>query len=71
LVSTGPSDEAIPGESFTFGKLISAQADGDFAALAARKRRVLQIQLGNDYMKSLKQLETMLQRLGSTHERKV
>ncbi len=33
------SDLAVPGESFTFGQLFRAQADGDLAALAAAGRR--------------------------------
>jgi transaldolase / glucose-6-phosphate isomerase len=37
---------AIPGQPFGFGKLIRAQAAGDFASLQERGRRVARIQLG-------------------------
>jgi hypothetical protein len=36
---------AIPGQPFGFGKLIRAQAAGDFASLAERGRRVARIRL--------------------------
>jgi glucose-6-phosphate isomerase len=43
------NDIAIPGEDFTLGTLAAIQAQGDFAALAARGRRVVQVHLsGND-----------------------
>jgi transaldolase/glucose-6-phosphate isomerase len=37
-------DLAIPGESFTFGRLEAAQADGDYQALAGRGRAVLRVE---------------------------
>jgi len=33
-------DRPVPGEPFTFGRLLRAQADGDLAALRALGRRV-------------------------------
>ena len=33
----------IPGRDFGFGRLIQAQADGDFAALASRGRPIVRI----------------------------
>jgi glucose-6-phosphate isomerase len=43
------NDIAIPGEDFTLGELAAVQAQGDFAALASRERRVIQVHLsGND-----------------------
>ena len=39
---TGP-DVAIPGRSFTFGDLVSAQAAGDYLALQERGRRVFRV----------------------------
>lgn len=41
----GGEDVAIPGESFTFGQLRSAQADGDLVALAAAGKRALRVDL--------------------------
>ncbi|MEK7312645.1 MAG: hypothetical protein AAB382_11790, partial [Chloroflexota bacterium] len=38
-------DEAIPGETFSFGVLEAAQALGDFQSLKSRGRRVLRVQL--------------------------
>ena len=43
------NDIEIPGEDFTLGELAATQAQGDFAALAARNRRAIQVHLtGND-----------------------
>ncbi len=42
-------DIEIPGEGFTLGELAATQAQADFAALASRDRRAIQIHLaGND-----------------------
>lgn len=48
LQLTAEPDEAqaIPGEPFGFGELQRAQAEGDFAALERRGRRLLRIHLG-------------------------
>jgi glucose-6-phosphate isomerase len=43
LVPPEGDDQAIPGEPYTFGELIAAQAHGDRQALAARGRPVLQV----------------------------
>jgi glucose-6-phosphate isomerase len=39
----GGRDIAIPGRSFTFGDLVSAQAAGDYLALQERGRRVFRV----------------------------
>lgn len=55
----GPgTDLPIPGEPFTFGALVRAQAIGDFESLASRNRRALSIDLGNDIEAGLEQLAT-------------
>ncbi|MCU1457350.1 MAG: transaldolase / glucose-6-phosphate isomerase [Actinomycetia bacterium] len=41
-------DVEIPGEPFTFGRLIAAQALGDFDTLESRGRRVMRVDLGDD-----------------------
>jgi transaldolase / glucose-6-phosphate isomerase len=41
-------DEAVPGESFTFGTLEAAQALGDFQSLRSRNRRALRVELGDN-----------------------
>lgn len=48
LVDTPRSDLPVPETGTTFGRLIRAQADGDLAALAARGRQVLRIELGGE-----------------------
>ena len=42
------SDLAIPETGLTFGRLIRAQAFGDYQALAGRGRRILRLDLGRD-----------------------
>ena len=41
------ADLPIPGQSFTFGVLKTAQANGDFAALSKRGRRLLRLHLSD------------------------
>ena len=53
----GPGDDIpIPGEKFTFGVLVRAQAIGDFQSLASRKRRAVSIDLGDDVDRGLEKL---------------
>jgi transaldolase/glucose-6-phosphate isomerase len=53
----GPQhDVPIPGEAFTFGTLVRAQAIGDLESLASRDRRLLSIDLGEDVDRGLEQL---------------
>ncbi len=40
-------DLPVPGTGYTFGRLVTAQADGDYRALAGRGRRVLRVDLGS------------------------
>jgi hypothetical protein len=49
-------DLAVPGQRFTFGVVKSAQARGDFAVLAERKRRALRVHLGRDVAAGLETL---------------
>jgi glucose-6-phosphate isomerase len=49
-------DVAIPGQKFSFGVVIDAQAAGDLAVLEARGRRALRIHLGADVAGGLKAL---------------
>jgi len=48
FLGPGSPDLPIPGQDHTFGDLLRAQAIGDAAALDARGRRVIRIDLGND-----------------------
>ncbi len=43
-----PPDVAIPGQPFTFGRLIRAQAEGDYEVLERRGRRVVHVHLGSN-----------------------
>jgi transaldolase / glucose-6-phosphate isomerase len=53
-------DVPIPGESYTFGILIAAQALGDCQALLESGRRVLRIHLRGDVLTGLQQLQRAL-----------
>ena len=48
LTARAGADLPIPGETFTFGQLRDAQADGDLAVLLRRGRRALRVDLGTD-----------------------
>jgi len=48
LTSDHPRNRPIPEWPYTFGQLIDAQADGDYAALAAHDLPILRIHLGAD-----------------------
>jgi transaldolase/glucose-6-phosphate isomerase len=50
------SDSAIPGEPYSFSTLISAQALGDYQALAERDRRLIRFHIKGDLTVGLKQL---------------
>ena len=41
-------DIPVPGDDFSFGTLVAAQAMGDFQALTAAERRAVRIDLGPD-----------------------
>ncbi len=48
LVDESQFDVPVPETDFTFGKLIAAQAMGDYRALVQRNRRILRVNLGLD-----------------------
>lgn len=56
ITADDQEDIRIPGETYTFGILKSAQALGDFYSLTSRGFRVLQIRLGSHIEKDLKKL---------------
>jgi glucose-6-phosphate isomerase len=45
VVETPATDLEVPGRDLTFGRLLAAQADGDLAALRARHRRAVRVDL--------------------------
>jgi glucose-6-phosphate isomerase len=59
LTSDHPVDRPIPGWPYTFGRLIDAQAEGDFAAIEAHDLPILRVHLA-DPERGLAALETVL-----------
>jgi len=58
-------DLPVPGQKYTFGIVKAAQARGDFAVLAERKRRALRVHIGSDVKAGLTKLsELVKQALG-------
>jgi hypothetical protein len=49
-------DVDIPGQQFSFGVVIDAQAAGDLAVLESRGRRALRVHLGGDVATGLQTL---------------
>jgi transaldolase/glucose-6-phosphate isomerase len=62
LTCDDAEDLAVPGAKFTFGVVKSAQARGDFAVLAERKRRALRVHLGKDVSAGLATLHSAVRR---------
>jgi transaldolase / glucose-6-phosphate isomerase len=50
------ADVPVPGQQYTFGVVIAAQARGDFQVLAERNRRALRVHLGGDLKAGLDRL---------------
>ena len=48
LVTEPAEDLPVPETDYAFGRLIAAQAEGDYRALQERGQRVLRVQLGHD-----------------------
>ncbi len=61
LTADHPDDRDIPGWPYTFGQLIDAQADGDFAALESHELSILRVHLGADPDAGLAALERALE----------
>ena len=53
---TTPTTLPIPGQKFSFGVVIDAQAAGDLAVLESRGRRALRVHLGADVAAGLQTL---------------
>ena len=54
------ADLAIPGQKYSFGVVIDAQAAGDLAVLESRGRRALRVHLGADIAAGLKTLSAAM-----------
>ncbi len=60
MIDSPQEDLAVPETDYTFARLIRAQADGDFLALKRRKRRVIRIDLGANWMEGISRLREAL-----------
>lgn len=56
ITSENAIDVQIPGQKYSFGVVVSAQAAGDLAVLESRGRRALRVHLGTDVASGLKAL---------------
>ena len=56
ITSEDAIDVEIPGQTYTFGVVIAAQAAGDLAVLESRGRRAMRVHLGADVAEGLKTL---------------
>ena len=56
ITADHPVDVQIPGQKYSFGVVVAAQAAGDLAVLESRGRRVLRVHLGADIGAGLKAL---------------
>jgi len=61
ITADDAKDLPVPGQRYTFGVVKAAQARGDFAVLAERKRRALRVHLGSDIQAGLRQLADLVQ----------
>ena len=59
ITCDSPTDLEIPGEDYSFGTLVEAQARADIRALRAIDRRVAHVHLGDVSLESLKRLAYM------------
>jgi transaldolase/glucose-6-phosphate isomerase len=57
VIDDADPDLAVPETPYTFGRLVRAQADGDYGALAAKERRLLRVDLNGDPVGGLAALE--------------
>jgi transaldolase / glucose-6-phosphate isomerase len=62
IIAKDATDFAVPGEPYTFSILKQAQALGDFRSLSQRKRRAIQIVLGDDPLSGLARLRELVTR---------
>ncbi len=60
LIDDPSEDRPVPETNLTFGRLLRAQADGDYQALVERGRRVLRLHLGRDVLRGLQTLRDVL-----------
>ncbi len=61
ITADNTDDIPVPGHAYTFGLVITAQAQADFNVLAERSRRILRIHLGNDVRGGLEKLRGLIE----------
>jgi transaldolase/glucose-6-phosphate isomerase len=69
ITAEDAEDVPLPGEPFTFGVLIRAQALGDFQALASKHRRAIRVHLGTDVSAGLQTLLDIVQQAFPLNQR--
>jgi hypothetical protein len=62
LTADHPRDLQVPGQKYTFGTVIAAQAAGDLTVLEQRDRRVIRVHLGSDVRDNLEKLSTAVEK---------
>ncbi len=62
ITAEHPDDLPVPGETYSFGTVIAAQARGDFDVLAERGRRAMRVHLGADVAAGLKTLTALIEK---------
>ena len=60
ITSENAIDVQIPGQKYSFGVVLAAQAAGDLAVLESRGRRALRVHLGTDIAAGLKSLSAAI-----------
>jgi glucose-6-phosphate isomerase len=60
ITADDPFDVPVPGQAYTFGVIKAAQARGDLAVLAGRRRRVLRVHLSTDVAAGLETLARLV-----------
>lgn len=60
ITSENAVDVQIPGQKYSFGVVVAAQAAGDLAVLESRGRRALRVHLGTDIASGLKTLSAAI-----------
>ncbi|MFL5753845.1 MAG: glucose-6-phosphate isomerase [Bacteroidia bacterium] len=69
FISETVNDIHIPGEDYTFGTLIKAQAVGDMQALQDKGRRVMLVNLGEDVKEGLLLFNDLLRKVTEQYHR--
>jgi hypothetical protein len=67
VTAEAAADIPLPGEPFSFGVLVQAQALGDFQSLASRDRRAIRVHLGQDTAGGLRTLLEIVQTAFPVH----